>query len=220
MDAYTLDPAGTAFVYRPNVEDVIISSQDSGYLVGYLAALMEKKRVGKATHGVIGVMGGIPEPQVNSYIDGYKQGAHAAYPRVKIRVDYSYNFIDQGQARAIGLSQIAHGADILFGVAGDASLGYMEAARDRGVYAIGVDEDRSSLGQFVLTSAVKHLDTAVYFAIMDAARNHFLGGIRPVGLAEGGTSIGKPSRLVPPSILTSVEAQARKIAKGEITIQP
>jgi basic membrane protein A and related proteins len=216
VDAITLDPM-VGFVSRPNVEDIVFRTQESGYLAGYLAGLMEKMKVGRATHGVIGVMGGMPEPQVDSYINGYELGARAAYPSIRILSEYANTFVDQVRGRAIGASQISRGADILFGVAGGTDAGYLDAAQQRGVYGIGVDTDQSPLGRFVLSSALKRFDTGVYEAIMAAARGHFKGGIQTLGLTQGATGIGKPSKLVPPPILAMVKAQAKKIARGRIT---
>jgi serine/threonine protein kinase/basic membrane lipoprotein Med (substrate-binding protein (PBP1-ABC) superfamily)/DNA-binding beta-propeller fold protein YncE/transcriptional regulator with XRE-family HTH domain len=207
-------------VTLPNVEEVTIPSEQVGYLVGYLAGLMEKKKVGKAVHGVIGVMGGVKVPQVDSFMDGYRQGAHAAYPGITVLADYAGSFTDQRRGLAIGLRHISRGADILFGAAGETSLGYLRAAKEHGLYAIGVDQDQSYLGPYVLTSALKNYDTVVYSAVMQAARGKFKGGEQPIGLAGGGVAMAKPSALVPASIVAAVQAQERKIISGQVTVQP
>jgi basic membrane protein A and related proteins len=218
VDAITRNDAN--FVSRPNVENLVFRRQEAGYLVGYLAGLMERMRVSRAKHGVIGVMGGIPEAGVNPYIDGYRQGARAAYPGLKaILVDYAGTFIDRERGRRVGLRQIRHGADILFAVAGPAGLGYMSAAREHGVYAIGVDVDQSSLGSFVLTSALLREDTAVYDVVRDATRQRFAGGIRTFGVAQNGIGIGKTSSIVPSSIVKMVATEATKIARGHIRVR-
>jgi serine/threonine-protein kinase len=203
-----------------NVEGWTFPSEQSGYLVGYLAGLMEKEKVGKAVHGAIGVMGGVQLPVVDDFIHGYSQGARAAYPGIKILTDYANSFVDTRRARVIGLRQISQGADILFGVAGDAGLGYLAAAKARGVYAVGVDEGQGYLGPFVLTSALKHFETGVYDAVIQAAHHHFKDGVRQLGVADGGVGIASPSRLVPASIVAAVRAQEQKVARGEIHIQP
>jgi basic membrane protein A len=94
----------------------------------------------------------------------------------------------------------------------------MAAARERGVYAIGVDVDQSSLGPYVLTSAVLRENTIVYDAVAEAARGHFVGGIHTFGVAENGVGIGTTSKVVPASIVRMVDVQARKIARGEIGV--
>ncbi len=218
IDAARPTLAGIGFVNRPNVENCIFQAQQSGYLAGYLAGLMEKMKVGVATHGVIGVMGGVHEPQVDVFMKGYRQGARAADPRIKILSTYLNGFNDQGAARAIALGQIDGGADILFGVAGNATLGYLGAAQERGVYAIGVDVDLRSLGHFVLTSALKRFDIGASAAILEAARGHFKGGVRNIGLAEGATGISAASPFVPAAIVAMVDAQAQKILYGRIKL--
>jgi serine/threonine-protein kinase len=203
-----------------NVEGWTFRTEQSGYLVGYLAGLMEREKVRRAVHGVIGVMGGVQIPAVDSFIHGYQQGAHAAYPSIRILTDYANTFVDTGRTRAIGLSQVARGADILFGVAGTASLGYLGAAKERGVYAIGVDEGQGYLGSFVLTSALKRFGTGVYDAVMQSAHHHFTDGVRQLGLTDGGVGIASPSRVVPASIVAAVRAQEQKVVRGEVQVQP
>jgi basic membrane lipoprotein Med (substrate-binding protein (PBP1-ABC) superfamily) len=139
----------------------------------------------------------------------------AAYPGLKaVLVDYAGSFLDQNKGRDVGLKQIWRGADTLFAVAGTAGLGYMAAARERGVYAIGVDVDQSSLGSYVLTSALLREDTAVYDVVRDAAEHRFRGGTRTFGVAQSGVGIGKMSRIVPPSIVRIVAMEATKIQPG------
>ena len=55
-----------------NVEGIVFSEQEVGYLAGYLAGLMEKSRGGSAT---IGSVGGEKQPPVDRYIAGYQAGA-------------------------------------------------------------------------------------------------------------------------------------------------
>lgn len=219
IDAQVYDTEGFP-MDLPNVEQLPVATEQSGYLVGYLAGLMEKMKVGKATHGVIGAQGGVRWPQVTSYIHGYRQGAKAAYPRVKILVDYSNSISDTTAAHNIGERQIDQGADILFNVGSFAGNAYMDVAAKRGVYAIGVDVDQRKLGGYVLTSALKHLDSAVQAAMMDAVEHRFQSGVHRFGLARGGAGIAKPSSIVPVSIVAQVRAQEQKILRGQIRIKP
>jgi basic membrane protein A len=47
----------------------------------------------------------------------------------------------------------------VFAVAGPCGLGALDAAKGRGKWGVGVDVDQSYLGNFILTSAVKRVDT-------------------------------------------------------------
>ena len=53
----------------------------------------------------------------------------------------------------------------MFQVAGGCGLGALSAAKDEKVWGIGVDADQSFLGDHVLTSALKGVDSAVFLTI-------------------------------------------------------
>jgi basic membrane protein A len=215
IDSAPSDAKGNT-VNLPNVANIFFREQESGYLVGYMAGLMEKGKVGAAIHNTIGAMGGISIPPVNRYIAGYIQGARAADPSIKIKLGYSGDFNDQGKALNIGLAQIAQGADILFQVAGGAGLGYLKAAQKKGGYGIGVDADQSALGPYIMTSALKKVDKAVLLTIGRTQAGSFKGGDNLFSLANAATGYGKVGSFVPNSIILQVAAQAKLIASGKI----
>lgn len=200
----------------PNVADVFFREQESGYLAGVVAGLVEKHRVGRATHGVIGYMGATPMPSVDHYLAGYVAGALKVDPSLRILGDYSNSFTDIKGGRAVGMRQIQQHADILFGVAADSGLGYLTAARDSGVYGIGVDADESYLGPFILTSAVKRVDVAVEAIIDSITAGAFRGGKYDFGLDRGATGIAPTGTAVPKYIVAAVNSYASKIASGKI----
>ena len=141
---------------------MLFKEQETGYLVGYLAGLEEKRRPGK---DVIGSVGGQKQPPVDRFIAGYQAGAKAADPGITVLNNYSEDFADQAKCKQIALNQIEQGAGVIFQVAGGCGLGALDAAKEKGVWGIGVDADQSFLGPHILTSAVKRVDTAVFDAI-------------------------------------------------------
>jgi basic membrane protein A len=215
IDSAPSDAKGNT-VNLPNVANIFFREQESGYLVGYMAGLMEAGKVGAATHNTIGAMGGISIPPVNRYIAGYIQGARVADPTIKIKLAYSGDFNDQGKALNIGLSQVAQGADILFQVAGGAGLGFLKAAQKKGVYGIGVDADQGYLGPYMMTSALKKVDKAILLTIGNVQAGKFSGGDNLFSLKNGATGFGAVGSMVPASILAKVNAQAKLIASGKI----
>ena len=215
IDGAPTDPKGNS-VNLPSVANLLFREQESGYLVGYMAGLMEKGKVGVATHGVIGTMGGISIPPVNRYIAGYIQGAHAADPAIKVKLAYVGDFISVAKAQNIGLGQVAAGADILFAVAGGAGNGYLKAAQIKGLYGIGVDADQSFLGSYMMTSAVKKVDRAVQLTIGSVKNGTFKGGDNLFTLKNNATGYGVVGKMVPASIQALVKAQAKLIAAGKI----
>ena len=61
------------------------------------------------------------------------------------------------------------GAVVEFQVAGACGLGVLAAARAKGILGIGFGTDQSSLGSFVMTSALERADVAVEAAVRGSA---------------------------------------------------
>lgn len=215
VDGAPQGPSG-ATVNLKNVANLFFKEQESGYLVGVIAGLMEKSKVGKAKRNTIGYMGGLSIPPVNRYIAGYVAGAKKVDPGIKILSGYSQSFTDQNKGREIGLQQINSGADILFQVAGASGLGYLAAAQQRGYYGIGVDADQRYLGKFVMTSALKKVDVAVKLTIRQAMTGKFKGGDHRFSLLNGATGFAAPASYVPKSIVAQAKMYERLIRTHKI----
>src|SRR6266498_845014 len=196
-----------------NLLGLLFREQETGYLVGYLAGLEEKRRPGK---DVIGSVGGQKQPPVDRFIAGYQAGAKAADPGITVLNGYSQDFADQQKCKEIALNQIAEGAGVVFQVAGGCGLGALEAAKEKDVWGIGVDADQSFLGPHILTSAVKRVDTAVFLAIKSVADGKFKGGNVTYGLKDNGVALGKVSPKVPKSEVAKVQKIRADIISGKI----
>jgi basic membrane protein A len=196
-----------------NLLGLLFREQETGYLVGYLAGLEEKRRPGK---DVIGSVGGQKQPPVDRFIAGYQAGAKAADPGITVLNNYSEDFADQAKCKQIALNQIEQGAGVIFQVAGGCGLGALDAAKEKGVWGIGVDADQSFLGPHILTSAVKRVDTAVFLAIKSVVDGNFKGGNMIFGLKQNGVGIGKISPKVPQSEVAKVNQVRADIISGKI----
>jgi basic membrane protein A len=197
----------------PNLLGLLFREQETGYLVGYLAGLEEKRRAGP---DVIGSVGGQKQPPVDRFIAGYQAGAKAADPGIKLLNGYSEDFADQAKCKQVALNQIEQGAGVIFQVAGGCGLGALDAAKEKGVWGIGVDADQSFLGPHILTSAVKRVDTAVFLAIKSVVDGNFKGGNMTFGLKDNGVGIGKISPKVPDSEVAAVNKVRADIISGKI----
>jgi basic membrane protein A and related proteins len=201
-----------------NLLGLLFREQETGYLVGYLAGLEEKRRSGP---DVIGSVGGQKQPPVDRFIAGYQAGAKAADPGIKLLNNYSEDFSDQAKCKQIALNQIEQGAGVIFQVAGGCGLGALDAAKEKSVWGIGVDADQSFLGPHIITSAVKRVDTAVFLAIKSVVDGKFKGGTNMVfGLKQNGVGIGKISPKVPKSEVAAVNKVRADIISGKIANIP
>ena len=200
-----------------NVQGLLFKEQEAGYLAGYAAGLAAKDRGGK----VVSSVGGQKQPPVDRYIAGYQAGAKAAFPGVQTINGYSQDFEAQAKCKEVALNQIGQGSVVVFQVAGGCGLGALDAAKEKNVWGVGVDADQGYLGSYVLTSALKRVDTAVYDAIKDAKDGKFKGGTDTVyGLDVDGVGIGRFSPKAPAGIAAKVEAVRKEIVDGKITNIP
>src|SRR5262249_24655190 len=141
---------------RPNVEGTMFRTEEAAFLAGYLSALMEDGTAGK--HVVSSVGGFGPFWGVDRWIVGYEAGAKEADSRMTVLSGYSQDFANQEKCRTIALGQIAKGSGVVFNVAGVCGLGALAAAKDEGIWGVGVDVDQSYVGSQILTSAITRGD--------------------------------------------------------------
>ena len=196
-----------------NLQGLLFKEQEAGFLVGFLA--------GKATKtNTVSSVGGQKIPPVDRFIAGFQAGAKAANPDVTVLNGYSQDFVDQAKCKEVALDQIAKNSDVIFQVAGGCGLGALDAAKEKGLWGIGVDADQSFLGDHVLTSAQKKVDVAVFDAIQKAADGSFEGGgVTVYGLKEDGVGLGKISpKYTDQENLDLVDTERQKIIDGETTV--
>ncbi len=212
-----IDVAHEELAHRPkNVVGLVFREEQAGYLAGHLAALVLTLSPGEE---VISSVAGQPAPAVERWIAGYQAGARGANPRVTTLNTYTDDFVDPVKGRSVALSQIAKGSRVVFQVASACGLGALEAARERGIWGIGVDVDQSHLGRHILTSAVKRMDVAVFDTIEDLTRGTLeTGRTSSFSLRNGGVGLGTISAEVPRTLKAELEDVRAGIVAGKIPI--
>jgi basic membrane protein A len=196
-----------------NVEGLLFKEQQSGYLAGVLAASYAKDNGIKAISSV----GGQKIPPVDHYIAGFRAGAKKVDPSIKTLNAYSQDFVDQAKCKEIALNQIQQGSKVVFQVAGQCGLGAIDAAKEKGVQAIGVDADQSYLGAQVLTSAIKKVDVAVFDTVKEVQADGFKAGTNATfEVSNDGAGLGKISPKGTP-YQAAVDAAMKELADGTVT---
>ena len=197
-----------------NVVGLTYASQESGALVGYLAAEMVKQKGGPQ---VIGAVGGLKIPTVDNWIAGYRWGAKLYNPKIKVLIGYSQDFVAADKCKTVAENQIARGAQVLFQVAGGCGLGTLKAADDAKIWGIGVDRDQYNDASRVLTSGVKRVDTGIFLAVKAAKEGRSLGGTDLLfNLKNNGMSVGKINPSVPPKFVKAMNALKVRIIAGKV----
>jgi basic membrane protein A len=130
-------------------------------------------------------------------VNAFTLGAQSVNPDIKIDTRYTNDYVDTAIAKEYGLSMINDNkCDIIWGVAGNAGNGAVEAALETGkAWFIGVDSDQEmtlspDLAALTLTSGLMNIGNSLIwmFDELDAGNEHW-GTEVTLGLAEGGVGI-------------------------------
>jgi basic membrane protein A and related proteins len=210
------DVTGTPFNGRKNVMGLTYAANESGCLVGYLAAEMAKKQGGKQ---IIGAVGGLKIPPVDIWIAGYQYCAKLFNPNIKVLIGYSQDFVASDKCKTVAENQISQGAQVLFQVAGGCGLGTLKAADAAGIWGIGVDKDQYNDAKRVLTSGVKRVDNGVFTAIKQVEEGKFKGGGNLLfNLKNKGMDVGKINPAVPKNLIDKMNELKQKIISGQVKV--
>jgi len=208
-----------AVIDLPNVQSITFKENEGSFLVGMIAGMSTKS-------GKLGFIGGMDIPLIDRFKVGYKQGVDF------VRGDVSFidNYVgttpaawnDPIKAAEMARSQYARGVDIIFSAAGPSGLGVINAAKDSGKLAIGVDSNQNHVQPgFVLTSMLKRVDLAVEQAMHGAKDGTWAPGHRIMGLPEGGVDYALDEHnasLITDAMKARLEDARAKIISGEIIV--
>lgn len=203
----------------PNVEGLDFREEEASFLVGAVAGFVSK------THEV-GFVGGMTGPLIRKFEAGYTAGVKAACSECVVHSAYAGAspdaFRDPAKGKALAISEISQGADVLYHAAGATGHGVLEAARESRVWAIGVDADQyDEMPGTVLTSMVKRADVAVFEAIRAVAEGRFEPGVHELGLGGGAVSYvrdGLHGASIPEETKRKVDALGAEIVSGAIHV--
>ena len=203
-------------VESANVRCLKFKEEEGSFLVGYLAGLTSKT-------GKVGFVGGMKIPLIEKFEAGYAAGAKMANPNIEILpAKYTDNWDDSSKGKASAEILFGQGADIIFHAAGRAGLGVINAAKEKGMFAIGVDSNQDDLAPGnVLTSMIKRVDEAVYSTIKDVKEGKFASGDKIYDLSVNGVGISDMAHTkdkVPADAMAKIEDVRKKIIAGEIKV--
>jgi len=201
----------------PNLVGLIYHEDQSGFLVGALAAMMSK------SHSIGGVFGTDAVPPVWRYGEGYRAGA--AYEDKKNSttttvtnvyhndVGFDKTFLDPPWGATTAQSMIDKGADIIFGGGGATGNGAVDKAAADKVLAIGVDTDQyytlPEADAYLLTSAMKPIPGP-----LDALIGLAKAGKFPTNGVYYGTSGYAPYHDTASQVPANVDAEMQALLKG------
>jgi basic membrane protein A len=208
-----------ARVEAPNVASLIFREHEGSFLVGAIAGLT-------TSTGKVGFIGGMDIPLIHKFEIGYVEGVKYVRPDAEVLVAYAGSgpqaFHDPVKGKSLALSQFERGADIIFQAAGSTGNGVIDAAKERGLLAIGVDANQNYMAPGnVLTSMLKRVDVSVFEIIKDVIEGRFKGGEHVYGLEIDGVGYALDEHnegLIPPEVIERIGVIKRDIVAGRIQV--
>lgn len=213
------DSLGQPLPLPSNLVALKFREEEGAFLVGALAAL-----VGGSEQ--VGFIGGMDIALIHKFEAGFRAGVLHVCPGCEVIAQYAgatpEAFKNPGRGKELALSLYQRGVNVIFHASGSTGLGVFEAARAADRLAIGVDADQYlEAPGHVLTSMVKGIDAAVFDVAKAVHDGTFEGGIRILGLAEGGVGYvydDNNRALIPDTVRARLQLLEADIIAGRIQV--
>jgi len=204
-----------------NLQGIRFREDQAGFLAGVLAGQLSANQT-------VGVVTGTETPAVLGYRHGFANGVASVCPTCEVIAVAIDRAADQTRGKTAALSQIAEGADIIFGVGGPTGAGALLSTTQDGVWAIGAEVDQyvATFGSGetpgadrLLTSAILRADSAVYRAIATLIMGDFQHGQVQADAVSGGIGLAPFHQAAPalsPDIQAQLQTTLQALASGHL----
>ncbi|MBA3659439.1 MAG: BMP family protein [Gemmatimonadales bacterium] len=199
---------------KGNVAPLVFRLDEASYLAGMVAGGMTRSNL-------IGFVGGMELPPIESAYQGWVNGATAVNPSVRSRKIYLNSFDDVAAGREATLALIRLGADMFHHNADAAALGLFQAVKERPELRVfGANADQTRLAPAnVLGNAILDLPHAFLLVAGEVKAGKFRSRVETFGLAGGVVRYEMNPALtpsVPAALRARVQAAADSIAAGTL----
>ena len=215
--------------FGDNIAGLVFSEEQGSFLVGAAAALSSET-------GTIGFIGGVCcYGLIEKFEAGFRAGALLVNPDIQIISQYitefpdfdGFNAPDRGRETALAIFE--SGADVVYHAAGGTGAGLFAAAKEHSeatgtkVWGIGVDSDQyltvdAEVREYVLTSMLKRVDTAVYEIIKAHLEGTFAPGETRYDLPVEGVGYSTSGGFLSDEIVAQLEEYRKQINDGTIVV--
>jgi basic membrane lipoprotein Med (substrate-binding protein (PBP1-ABC) superfamily) len=203
--------AGSTFGLK-NIFAYEASSNEGGYVQGYIAGLISKSRM-------LGVIGPIATGDAKLYVDGFVAGAKAADKNVIVHPVYTGSFSDDSLMATAAKTFVSDGADVLTG-SSQSVVGAIGVAVSDNLPWFGTQWSQVSLAPRNVVSSQVYNWKPILIQMFTEIRAGVRGGATYViGLGNKGESIQfNPNYKLAPSIKAKAMTMIREITDGTIVV--
>ena len=199
--------------------------EESAFLAGVCAGLTTTDTSIKNINPdkIVGVVAAADDPVVMAFVKAYEDGVHYIDPAITVqRVVLAGVWDDPGKGKQAALSLYDKKCDVVFQVASETGLGVLQAAKERGLYAIGVDTNQNDIEPgYVIASDIKDVGKTiedVYKTIKDGTYKP--GQVLKYGMKTGTVDLVTKAtvQVLPQSILDRISAVRQQIIDGTLAV--
>jgi basic membrane protein A and related proteins len=199
--------------------------EESAFLAGVCAGLTTTDTSIKNINAdkIVGVVAAADDPVVMAFVKAYEDGVHYIDPAIKVeRVVLAGIWDDPAKGKQAALSLYDKKCDVVFQVAAATGLGVLQAAKERGLYAIGVDTNQNDIEPgYVIASDIKDVGKTiedVYKTIKDG--NYEPGQVIKYGMKTGTVDLVTTAsvQVLPQSVLDRISEVRQQIIDGTLAV--
>jgi simple sugar transport system substrate-binding protein len=199
----------TGYKTAPNVATANARFYEGRYLAGVLAGKMSKSHVA-------GYVAAFPIPEVLQGINAFTRGMRSVDPKAEVKVVWVNSWFDPGKERDAAITLMGQGADIV--THHTDSTAVVQAAEEKGKYAVAYHSDMHKFGPKAQIGAVTHHWGAYY----TKAAQQVLDGTWKTssvwgGIKDGMVKLEGMGPAVPADVKSFVAAKEKDIVAGKLT---
>ena len=210
---------------KSTITSIKYIEEESAFLAGVCAGLTTTDMSIKNINAdkVVGVVAAADDPVVMAFVKAYEDGVHYIDKAIKVeRVVLAGIWDDPAKGKQAALSLYDKKCDVVFQVASATGLGVLQAAKERGLYAIGVDTNQNDIEPgYVIASDIKDVGKTiedVYKTIKDGTYKP--GQVIKYGLKTGTVDLVTEAtvQVLPQSIINRIGAVRQQIVDGTLAV--
>lgn len=160
---------------EPNVGGIGVREWEGGYIAGIIAAMnTETKKMG--------AIGSFPFPVIAGTLDAFEAAAQRIDPSIEVTKTYVNSWEDIQKGKETALAMAEAGSDIIFCSANQVGLGSIEAAKSKGVKAIGYIAPQNEVAPDTVISSVTYNTPGLFKSTVQSLID---GNLKPEGISLG-----------------------------------
>lgn len=199
----------TGYKTAPNVATANARFYEARYLAGVLTGKMSKSHVA-------GYVAAFPIPEVLQGINAFTRGLRSVDPKAEVKVIWVNSWFDPGKERDAAITLMGQGADVITHHTDSTAI--VQAAEEKGKYAVAYHSDMHKFGPKAQIGAVTHHWGAYY---TKAAQQVLDGTWKSTGvwggIKDGMVKLEGMGPAVPADVKTLVAAREKDIVSGKLS---